>query len=94
MTMPRLTPERLAEIRRDYVLMPMPDRYQAMRDLLRELDAVTRERERYRPVVEAALAYCDQLGAFNHVMHPEVHRRRLELADAVGRYFSDRLQGR
>lgn len=35
-------------------------------------------------VIAAAVAYCDQLNAFNNIAHPEVHRRRKELADAVG----------
>lgn len=38
-------------------------------------------------VVRAAVAYCDQLCTFNRLDHPEVHRRRLELATAVSDFL-------
>lgn len=38
--------------------------------------------------LEAAHAYCDQLSSYNKLTHPKVHRRRLELAQAVGRLSS------
>lgn len=34
-------------------------------------------------VIEAAVAYIDQLSAFNSLTHLEVQRRRVELAGAV-----------
>jgi len=43
-------------------------------------------------VVTAAVAYCDQLSTFNALTHPEVHRRRLELADAVWNYHRERSE--
>lgn len=35
-------------------------------------------------IIAAAEAYVDQLNAFNNIAHPEVRRRRVELAAAVG----------
>jgi len=40
-----------------------------------------------RKVIDAAIAYCDQLCSFNNIGHPEVHRRRIELAEAVSAMF-------
>lgn len=39
-------------------------------------------------VIDAAIAYVDQLGTFNDITHPEVHTRRLQLAEAVGARFN------
>lgn len=44
---------------------------------------VLQELETLRAVKNAAVAYVDQLSAFNRLDHPEVHRRRLELAREV-----------
>ena len=44
-------------------------------------------------VVDAAVAYCDQLCAFNILTHPEVHRRRLELAKAVDAWHHRGCEG-
>ena len=38
-------------------------------------------------VIEAAEAYVDQLCSFNSLTHPEVQRRRRELARAVDRRY-------
>ena len=62
--------------------------------LFAELDTVRKERDEARKVADAAVAYCDQLGTFNNIGHPEVHRRRIELADAVGAWFRSRIAPR
>ena len=62
-------------------------------DCLDKRNELQSEVERLRPVVEAAIAYCDQLCSFNTLTHPEVHRRRKELAEVVGAYFR-KLYGR
>ena len=38
-------------------------------------------------VIDAAIAYVDQLGAFNKLDHPEVQSRRKQLAEAVSARF-------
>ncbi len=38
-------------------------------------------------VVNAACAFIDQLNSFNDFYHPEVHKRALELAHAVGNLY-------
>lgn len=40
-------------------------------------------RDAERAVCDVATAYLDQLCSFNNVSHPEVHKQRLRLADAV-----------
>lgn len=44
------------------------------------------ERKAETSVIEAAVAFMDQLSSFNNFYHPEVHRRALELQAAVGEY--------
>lgn len=46
--------------------------------------AKTREE---KEIIEAAIAFIDQLNTFNDFNHPEVHRRARELQKAVSEYW-------
>lgn len=46
------------------------------------------EEEAKERVVEAAIAYCDQLYAFNDPTHPEVNKHRIRLSAAVSVYLN------
>lgn len=50
------------------------------------LEQAYKELAEVRNVVDAAVAYCDQLCSFNVLTHPEVHIRRLRLSNAVNDY--------
>jgi hypothetical protein len=39
-------------------------------------------------VIDTAVAYVDQLCSYNAVMHPEVHKQRLRLAEAVDAFHN------
>lgn len=43
--------------------------------------------DKEQAVIDAAGAFIDQLNTFNDFYHPEVHKRALELACAVGNLY-------